>query len=454
MEQNFDLDINNYSTIDLLSFFKLDDSYSLEDLYKRELDIVNELLSNNDLKYSSKYKIDIINFIKSAKEILTSFKNEIKTSNEINKNKEKLINKNTDNNVGRIITPLDTHQVLQTHINPPDDIDGYNYDTNISVYVFNTAARNDFFSTQPSHSTFDLPLDWKNVIQISLASANIPNVMFTFNDESGTNQIYIEEDNTGIFGIVTLPPGNYVPYSLHKLTQVLPTSQASFVDILTDCINNQLNTFNRFQVSFNPSNYTITISNTENNFSMYTIVKDPYNLCSAYSHEYVRQYINGEYIKDKNKISTITYLQTMGYLMGYRDIFYTGSQSYTSESVFDNVYSDYLYFALDDFTGSQTTSNTYGIVGENILAQGILGVIPINSASFAVTFDNNANYIYKKREYFGPVNISRISVKILNQKGNLVNLRETEFSFALQVKTIYNLNKKSKINLRGSSVPF
>jgi hypothetical protein len=138
----------------------------------------------------------------------------------------------------------------------------------------------------------------------------------------------------------------------------------------------------------------------------------------------------------------------------YRDIFYTGSQSYTSESVFDNVYSDYLYFALDDFTGSQTTSNTYGIVGENILAQGILGVIPINSASFAVTFDNNANYIYKKREYFGPVNISRISVKILNQKGNLVNLRETEFSFALQVKTIYNLNKKSKINLRGSSVPF
>jgi hypothetical protein len=454
MEQNFDLDINNYSTIDLLSFFKLNDSYSLEDLYKREQDIINELLSNNDSEYSSKYKIDIINFIKSAKEILISFKNEIRRNNEINKNQERAINKNTDNNVGRIITPLDTHQVLQTHINPPHDIDGYNYDTNTSVYVFNTAARNDFFSTQSSHSTFDLPVDWKNVIQISLASANIPNVMFTFNNESGTNQIYIEEDNTGISGIVTLPPGNYVPYSLHKLTQVLPESQASFVDILTDCINNQLNTFNRFKVSFNPSNYTITISNIENNFSMNTIIKEPTDLCSIYSHDIIREYIDGEYIIDKNKINTVTYLQTMGYLMGYREIYYTGTKSYTSESIFNNVYSDYLYFSLDDFTGSQTTSNTYGIISPNILAQGILGVIPINSALFAVTFDNNSNYIYKKREYFGPVNISRISVKILNQKGNLVNLRGTEFSFALQVKTIYNLNKKSKINLRGGSLPF
>ena len=28
MEQNFDLDINNYNTNDLLSFFKLDENYT------------------------------------------------------------------------------------------------------------------------------------------------------------------------------------------------------------------------------------------------------------------------------------------------------------------------------------------------------------------------------------------------------------------------------------------
>jgi hypothetical protein len=142
----------------------------------------------------------------------------------------------------------------------------------------------------------------------------------------------------------------------------------------------------------------------------------------------------------------------MGYLMGYREIYYSGKTSYTTESIFNNVYSNYLYFVLDDYTGSQTTSNTFGILGKGVLSQGILGVIPISSGVYTTTFDNNSNYIYKKREYFGPVNISRISVKILNQKGNLVNFHGTDFSFALQVKTIYNLTQKSKSNLRSSTV--
>ena len=144
----------------------------------------------------------------------------------------------------------------------------------------------------------------------------------------------------------------------------------------------------------------------------------------------------------------------MGFLMGYTKILYTGSNSYTSESIFNNTYSDYLYFSMDDYTGSQTISNTVGILGEAGTIDGnILAIIPINSTLFTTTFDNNSNFIYKKRDYFGPVDISRINIKLLNQKGNVVNLHETDYSFSLQVKTIYNLSQNSKINLR-SNTPF
>ena len=87
-----------------------------------------------------------------------------------------------------------------------------------------------------------------------------------------------------------------------------------------------------------------------------------------------------------------------------------------------------------------------------MIPENILGLVPINSNLFQATFDNNANFIYKKREYFGPVDISRITIKLLNQKGNLVNLHNSNFNFTLQVKTIYNLTEKSKINLRGVGV--
>jgi hypothetical protein len=275
--------------------------------------------------------------------------------------------------------------------------------------------------------------------------------MYAFNNESGTNQIYIEEDYTGFSGIVTIPEGNYVPYTIQGLLAALPVVNASFPDVLTKAINTTLGSGDRFKVIFDPSNYSMTITNSTYTFLMNTIIKDPPVVCNAYSNTFNNNDENMN-ITDKTNIDTLTYLQTMGYLMGYREIYYSGKTSYTTESVFNNVYSNYLYFVLDDYTGSQTTSNTFGILGKGVLSQGILGVIPISSGVYTTTFDNNSNYIYKKREYFGPVNISRISVKILNQKGDLVNFHGADFSFALQVKTIYNLTQKSKSNLRSSTV--
>ena len=85
---------------------------------------------------------------------------------------------------------------------------------------------------------------------------------------------------------------------------------------------------------------------------------------------------------------------------------------------------------------------------KGILKGSILGVIPLDSNIFNPTFDNNANFIYKEREYFGPVDINKIGIKILNQNGDIVNLYDRNFSFSLQVKTIYNLSETSTLNIR------
>ena len=79
MESNFDLDINNYTTKDLLNFFKLDENYSLEDLNDKEEKLANEILSVSNKIYQPKYKFDIINFIKLAKDVLISFHNDIES---------------------------------------------------------------------------------------------------------------------------------------------------------------------------------------------------------------------------------------------------------------------------------------------------------------------------------------------------------------------------------------
>jgi hypothetical protein len=456
MDSNFDLDVNNYTTDDLINFFKLEKTYNLADLKKKEQDLSTEILSTNNNVYNPKYKLDIINFIKLAKDVLTSFYYDMESNKEMNKNINRYLNNGRDPLVGKIINPFGSHQALESQIIPPDTVNAYNYDVITTVYMFNTAARNDYFNTVSSNSTFDLPIRWKRVISISLSSANIPNVMYAFNEETQTNKIYIEEDVTGLSGVVTLPEGNYTPYAVDTTFPILSSLVgASFPDALTKAINEQIlgisdPSLYRFFVDINLSNRKTTIRNTTYSFTMNTI-KHQVSICSTYSTVFTDN--RYDYESDKSTIPISKYFQTLGFLMGYTKILYTEKNSYTSESIFKNTYSDYLYFSMDDFTGSQTVSNTVGVLGDVGTIDGnILGIIPINSSLFNTTFDNNSNFIYKKREYFGPVDISRINIKLLNQKGSLVNLHETDFSFSLQVKTLYNLTQISKDNIRSSAL--
>ena len=83
-------------------------------------------------------------------------------------------------------------------------------------------------------------------------------------------------------------------------------------------------------------------------------------------------------------------------------------------------------------------------IASSVIPAVILGVIPISSNLFLPTFDNGSNFIYKKREYFGPVDISRITIKLVNQKGNIVNLHKTDYSFSLQIRSLYNLTNTGR----------
>lgn len=53
----------------------------------------------------------------------------------------------------------------------------------------------------------------------------------------------------------------------------------------------------------------------------------------------------------------------------------------------------------------------------------------------AITY-NNTNTVYE-RKYFGPVTLQRLGVKLLDSKGNLVNLHGQSWSFTLAVQQLY-----------------
>jgi len=439
MESNFDLDVNNYSINDLLGFFKLKDNYDEITVEQKVNEMSQEIISTHSSSYNPKYKFDIINFIKLAKDILINSYYEIQTKIEMEKRDH---TKKDINNIGKIINPLAVHPALQQQSIPANEVNGYNHTKNKAIYVFNTATRDNFFSSEAPNCTFLLPTKLKNVISISLASIQIPNVMFAFSLERGTSQIYIFEDNTNLNGVVTLPDGNYskAQISIPFITALV----AEMTIELEKAINEQIlgitnSALYRFKVTISPATNFVTIRNTTNTFSMNTQIRDftDVSFCSPYRFPVP----NFDNLDEKNNLKPSQYIDTLGYLLGYRNTSYSGSNSYTGTSTFSNDYSTYLYFSLNDYTGSQQVTSTYGVLQNSLIDDNVLALIPLSGLPFNVVFDNNANFIYKKREYFGPVDISKISIKLLNQTGNVVNLLQNNFSFSLQVTTIYNIKK-------------
>lgn len=444
---NFDLNINNYKLNELIDLFELPELWNLDILEIKENKLKNALLNNNTINPSIREYT--INFINEAKNQIINNYSELKKDNdskksndsqELNKilNQEK-IKKNLNsqqkdnkiNFVGTIINPLSNQPVLETQSIINNQINGYNYKSTITNYVFNTQFRDNYFNTISSDCNFTLPLTIKNVISISLSACQFPNVIYGFSNSNQTNELFIHENGTNKEAIVVIPEGNY---DIGQFCSVLEDNinlQVCNIPISTTKLNY------RFFVSYNAYTYLVTISNLFYTFEMNTLKKNTYDVSC------INQIYNDNLNKDNtNSINDNCILpgdlfKTMGYIIGFRDIEYSGKSSYTAESTFNNKYTSYIYFCLNEFCNTQQNT-TYGMFPTSLINNSILALIPITSAQFTTTFDSNANFIYKTRVYGGPIDISKINIKILNQYGTIAELHKRDFAFSLQVTTIYD----------------
>jgi hypothetical protein len=425
MSENFDFNIDNYSTDNLISFFRLNNNYDFEDLDKKSKEMTLSVVSSNN---SSKYKYELIEFIQKAQELLIKVKNDdndriIKKNIKINDTKDE--NNTPINNVGKIINPLSSHPALQRQKIPTDTTNAYNYHTNTTNYIFNTQFRDDYFNSNPNNCSFTIPTTIKNVVAISLSGIQVPNVATVFSETKRTNELFIREDVTNIGGIVNLPPGNY---ALDEL--ILQLEKSINIQLLGSWPN-------RFSVTIIPHNRNIIISNSTYTFTMNIIKKDKslyYQNTCLYDLD---KNTNPDDINPKNKIRPSDLYNTMGYLIGYRKPEYIGLKSYTTESIFTDTFQDYYYFSLNDYTDYQQP-NTVGVLPTGFIGNNIIAILPITTPKYIASFDNNSNFVFKTRNYLAPVNLKKISIKFLGPEGELIDLKYTDFAFCLQVSILYD----------------
>lgn len=105
-----------------------------------------------------------------------------------------------------------------------------------------------------------------------------------------------------------------------------------------------------------------------------------------------------------------------------------------SEGIYGGLINTYIFLSIDDFNNNYKrtviSNNEDFLVSNNILAK-----IPIGTGSNTLLVQEDK--INKLRQYFGPVNIKKIRIKLLDRFGNIIDLNNNNYTFTLELTQLY-----------------
>lgn len=131
----------------------------------------------------------------------------------------------------------------------------------------------------------------------------------------------------------------------------------------------------------------------------------------------------------KLDFSSLTIQLGLGWIMGYREAVYDGLTLYMAEAS-PTLTWDYVYVVVNDYTGN-TVNENIGLLAESYLDTNILSKITLNNIEYQ-NYSMNAT-----RNYFGPVDIQKLGIQLLDEYGRVVNLRDSDWSFTLILTCLY-----------------
>jgi len=382
-----DLDIDNYDDEDLESFFGLFKGYSEADIASKET-IIREKIFGTVLDRSFQNKLFI--FLDEAKRTLIQ---KLKQSVILNGDGSNFVIDQPVQPLPNLVQPMNTFPTETA----PGILNKLRRRTRIMSLAMNTLFR-DSNSITSTDCFFTLSYTLKNVVSIRLLSIELPESIYLISSYTMTNSFHVWVPATDVSGNIIIPEGCYDSTSLQTAVE--------------DGINTTLGV-NYFKVLIDPVSKKTTIY-TSNSF------------------DFDITFFN----TDINNVGKFE--QSLGYILGYRCKYYKNNYTYKSEGLFFPTPLDYLFFVLNDYN-IYNSSNLIAMFNDSYIDKNILAKIPYSNATFQVLFDGTNDILSPKRQYFGPVDIKKLGLQLLNKYGQVVILNCMDFSFTLEVEMVYDI---------------
>ena len=324
---------------------------------------------------------------------------------------------------------------------PPGIINPIKYTTIKKALNIDSRFRPNYYNTSSCDQKIDLPYRFENVINMRLASIEMPLTYHTISKANGNNIFLLNWDLSGNAYTnsmaVTIPDGNYGT----NLTSISGTS--SIESVMNAALQNPSNKMNSgtpmsLDNSFNLI-YTVDHASGRSVFAI-----DASNSLVPSTQYQLVWAVNADGSPAVNE--NIYFF--LGWMLGYRVNVYISSTlspispAIISEGICYIKGPSYIFVAIDDYNNN--VNNYYisaysdSINNRNIIARINLAAIQQTNGSYQTGEDDGfSTQINRSRNYFGPVNIEKLKITLYDEYGRILNLNNMDWSCALMFECLY-----------------
>lgn len=429
---NFDLNIGNYSKEELEEILELPTNYDENIIQMKETKLRHNIMA--DLSIPSQIKAKTLGFITNVKNMLVLNINKKNTNDNVNVGaKMESLAKSYNNiyNLNKGLTKSDTIDSGSTYIikqpptpygqsSPSEFYQGTLNPLNKRILRQNinidTRFRENYYTSQSSNFHLDLPIRLTQVVSLQLSALEIPSTFYAISKVFGNN-----------FFVISLPPSS----GIEPLIVTIPDGNYSNLEF-QDYINNFL-AAGTTPIQYQSIQFLVDINTpggTGSGGSGKMIVGS-----TSGAVEFSLNFQTDRYGNDDKQTPLPLKL---GWLMGFREGYYENNFTYVSEGLVDLLGPRYIYLAVDDFNNN-VSDGFYGAFTSSILNKNILARISLQGSIFNMISQNNLLLVTTSRQYFGPVDIQKMQIQLLDEYGRILDMNNMDYSFCLSFQTVYDL---------------
>ena len=274
-----------------------------------------------------------------------------------------------------------------------------------------TRFRENYYAAQATNFHMDLPLKMSNVVSMKLSAFEMPSSFYVISKQFGNNFftfVYFLNGDS-IQKVVKIPDGTY--------------TNSALIDVINQYIT--LDAPNTLIFALNVDSYATSGS------GQVLVGIDPDAPFAVFT-------LNFQADHNGNSDQFTPLPLKLGWMLGFRNGIYTNNSTYVSEGVIEVSGPRYMYLVVDDYNNN-VNNIFYSAFTSSILNKNILARISFKDAFLDTVKQNNLSIITTAREYYGPVDIQKLNIQLLDEYGRVLDINNMDYSFCLTLETLYDM---------------